>query len=440
MAYWNSGAVFNRRGEQKGFTWNSQYFLFVVRLNDSLQMIDGLSELLARLVLSDDSASFYDEVVNSAFYGHLVDEFSFEEDTKVSLLFAIAEEIGVKDELTDYIVSLFLSEKWEAIENIKLLANIWSDDAFVLEEKTALQAFYSLRDAYKLEDVKAESLVWLYLYDKFSLTDRDIKQAITDFLIGAIEDDDRAYDYFSPMYVQLENRRVGMRIDWKNTEIAHMPEAEHTIIEVPGTDGSIIQNTVYKDRLFKITMFSDDGLTISQKEDLKRRIDEVLDATKRESKKLTVQARGIMFDAKYNSSDISDGPSYVKAEVEFNVGPYGQDIFPNTLNGSGLVSNIEGAAPLHVVHKISGPITNPSFQFGTITYSYKGTVPSAKTLVIDHDKLTCYIVDNFGVKTNSLKDLTGEFQSIEPGGSIVLVADKTTESHLVTEWLTPLLW
>lgn len=446
MAKWNSGAIWNRKGNEGGFTWNSRYYLFVVRLNDTMRAVDGLSEQMAKLILQDTPLLAMDALVNAAFYEQ-ADDFQMESDIKVSLLFALAEELGVKDELSDLIISLFLDEKWSALEDIKLLANLLIDDDASAIDETYVRAFQSLRDAVRLEDLKAQALVELFLHDRFGVSDHDkIRTAVSDLLIGSVGEHDKAFDYLEPMFESFfdyssgTSRDVGMRIDWANTEIVPMPEASHTEIDIPGVDGSIIQNTVYRDRLFKITAFSEDSLSIVQKEDLKRRITEVLDSTKKKSKKLTVQARGIMFDAKYDSSTISDGPSYVKMEADFTVGPYGFDIFPNVLNGSGLVSNIEGAAPLRVVHKITGPVTNPSFQLGTITYTYRGIVPSQKTLVIDHDKFSCYIIDNFGNKQNVLNNLTGDFQQIEPRESAVLVASSNTESRIETSWFTPLLW
>lgn len=440
MAYWNSGAVFNRRGNQNGFTWNSKHFLFVVRLNDTMRAVDGLPLVLARLALQDRSMRFYDALLNAAVYQE-IDSFALKEEHPfVTLLVKLMEDAGMKDEFTDYVVNLFLREEWRTLDSIKIVASLLTDDAFGLDEKTKLDALYYLVDRYNLKEIDMTYFTELFLSDRFSMTDHDLKQAISQLLIGAVGSADRSFDYFEPMFVQMDGQEHGMRVDWRQTEIVPMPEASHTTISIPGVDGDLIQNTVYRDRLFKIVAYSEDNLTIQQRENLKRRITEVLDSTKKESKHLTVQARSIMFDAKYNNSTITDGPSYVKMETEFRVGPYGMDLFPQELHGSGLVSNLEGAAPLRVVHKITGSVSNPSFTLGSIVYRYNGTVPVGKTLVINHDTMSCYLVNDFGVKENALKNLTGDFQAIPAGDSAALVASSNTASRIVTEWSTPLLW
>lgn len=446
MAYWNSGAIWNRKGNQNGFTWNSKYFLYFVRLNDAIKVIDGLSETLARLVLAEKPMQFYDTIANSALYERL-ETFSMEDDTAVSLLFALAEKIGIKDELTDYIVSLFLNEKWSALEDIKIAAQLLADDDFWMDENIKLNAYQYLRDNYGLSDDKITYFTELFLHDRFGLTDRTPKTAISDFLIGAISAQDKSFDYFEPIFVTFynnstgESREVGMRVDWKQTSIQVAPEAELTEISIPGCDGSLIADTTYRNRLFEIVCYSEDGLTVQEKEDLKSRICDVLDSTKNQKKKLTVQSRGTSFDVKYSGeAEIKEGPSYVKASIPLQAGPYGYDMFDNELYGSGLIDNTNGDSPLGPIFKISGYVANPGFTLGASYFKWNGTVPSGTSLYIDFDKMTCYLMDNFGKKTNALAKLSGEFFKIPAKESIVLVADKNTESRILTTWNTPVLW
>lgn len=440
MAYWNSGAVFNRRGNQNGFTWNSKHFLFVVRLNDTMRAVEGLPGVLARLALSDRSMKFYDALLNAAVYQE-VDSFALQEEKPfVTLLVQLAEEAGVKDEFTYYLVQLALNEEWRTLDSIKIIASLLTDDAFHLDEKTKLDALYYLADRYGLDDSDIHYYTELFLSDRFALSDHDLRQAISQLLIGSVGSADKGYDYFEPMFVKQDGQEHGMRIDWRNTEIVPMPEAQHTEISIPGVDGTLRQNTVYRDRLFHIVAFSEDGLTIQQREDLKRRITEVLDSTKKESKSLTVQARSIMFDARYDSSTITDGPSYVKLEADFTVGPYGRDLFENSLTTSGLISNLDGAAPLYPKFTITGSVSNPYFQLGGNLYRYNGTVPANKRLIVDFEKYSVYIEDNFGVKTNALKDFTGDFKPIPAGDSEALVISSNLTGRFLAEWRVPLLW
>lgn len=431
MAFWNTGAMFNRKGEQGGFTWNSAKFLFIVRINDTLRVSDNVSETLARIALSEKPMEFYDTLVNTAFYGNIREEFTMvDEDPFVTLLFELAENIGIKDELTDFIVQMFLEDKVKVLDDIRLLVEILESEDFHFDEITDIKAFFEMLDRYGLEDLKAESLVEIIQGDTFGISDHDGKIADSDFLVGHSDDVDTAYDYLLPLE---------MKIDYKNSDFQIMPPVQSAEIEMPGVDGAIREDTVYKTRLFKLVCYSEDNLTISQKEDLKRRITEVLDSTKHQTKKLTIQSRGISFDVKYENSDAKDGPSFVKNTITFSSQPYGYDMFEQELYGGGLILN-QGVTPLRPCFTITGYVSNPSFRLNEKTFRFNGVVPSGSTLTIDFERYTCFLKDNMGNKTNALAKLTGEFISIEPGKSMVLVPDNSTSSRIVTTWRNSVLW
>lgn len=432
MADWNTHSLFNRRGDESGFTWNSKGFLFIIQLNEVFYAHENLPQILARFALQEKPLAVYDTLVNTALYDKLNDTFDMDDDTSISQLFTLTEEIGIKDEISELIVLAFLHEKFDLLENIKTLAQLIAADEFTLSDKTSVEAFLKTLDEFNLKDIKESIIALIESHDSFGLTDREPRQAISDFLIGAIEDDDRAFDWLIPF---------DMRIDWRNTKIQVMPEAEITSIEMPGIDGEIVADTVYKDRLFSIVAFSNEGMTSQQKEDLKTRITRILDATKHQTKKLTVQATSTSFDVKYEGqADIVPGPSYVKATIPLRATPYGYSMFPYELSGSGLVDNSNGDTYMRPKHTISGPITDPSFKLGTITYTWTGSIPEGTRLIIDHDKYTCYTLNNLGVKQNALAQLTGDFQAVPAEKSVVLVADENTEGHILTEWVTPVLW
>lgn len=432
MANWNSGAIFNAKGGEGGFSWNSKEYILILNLSEVIHIKETLSSVLARLVLTEKGLAVYDAILNAALFDKLTEEIQLDDKLSISLLFKVAEKIGLKDEISDLAVLAYLHDRMDIVEEIQILAQLVAEDKFSLQDDTSIEAFLKTLDDFGLTELEQSVLAYIETHDSFGLTDHEPRQAISDFLIGAIEDDDRAYDWLIPF---------NMKVDWGNTKIQVMPEAEITSIEMPGIDGSIVADTVYKDRLFSIVAFSEDGMTLQQKEDLKARITQILDSTKHKTKKLTVQARGTTFDVKYEGqADIQSGPSFVKGTIPLQVTPYGYSMFPYELYGSGLVDNANGDTMMRPKHTISGPITNPSFKLGTVTYTWNGTVPAETSLVINHDKYTCYTIDNFGKKKNVLAQLTGDFQAIDAGKSVVLVADENTEGHILTEWVTPVLW
>lgn len=434
MAKWNEkGVIFNRKGGEGGFTWNSRYFLLIIKLNDVFKMDDSISGQLAKLVLSEKNLKVYDELLQTVFFGNIKEEkIIAKDDIQLSLLFDLAENVGIKDDITDLAVLAFLHDKLNIVEELKTFASILASENIKMSDVPTVEAFLELISSFGLKDLEASVKALIESHDMFGLTDREPRQAVSDFMIGAIDDDDRAYDWLIPF---------GLRVDWGNTNIQIMPEAELTTIEMPGIDGSIVEDSVYKDRLFTIVAYSQDGLTTVEKEDLKSRLTQVLDATKHKTKKLTVQARGTSFDVRYQGqAEILDGPSFVKAQIPLHTPPYGYELFENDFSGSGLIDNGRGDAPLRPKHTITGPISYPSFTLGAINYVWNGEVPSGYSLVINHEDFTCYLEDSLGKKTNALASLSGNFQEIPPQKSMVLVANTATESHILTEWRCKVLW
>lgn len=435
MVKWNSGFMFNRAGNELGFVWNSDIYLIILNMSEVIKADDTISERLATFVLNEKPLKVYDELLMAALYTQNDREtISMQEDKlDVSLAFFLTEKLGIKDEFTDLIVLAFLHDKIEVVEQAKTFAQLVATDQIKAKDISTVLALYDVLDQFNLKDLRAAMETIVNTHDRIGLTDHDPRMAISDFLIGHVDDYDTAFDYFVPF---------GMRVDWNNTKIQVMPEAELTKIEMPGVDGSIVEDSVYKDRMFEIMAFSAPNLTIHQKEKLKAQITRILDSTKHQSKKLTVQANGVMFDVRYEGeAEVAPNtPSYVKAKIPLHVSPYGKKLFPEELYGSGLVDNTDGDAPLRVKHTISGPITNPKFSLGTITYTWNGTVPYGSKLVIDHECYTCYLIDTNNVKKNALSKLTGEFMAIPVGESVVLNAMGETASKMLTEWQVKVLW
>lgn len=486
MANWNSGAYFNRDVNEYGFMWNGAKWITLRNMRETLKVEDEAPLIMAVLVLLEKSAA-WDEVGMTALFASQVTEAVAAKDAaSVVTLFELAEALGVKDDVTDLVILACLSEYVDLTEDVEAFAELLvgeavhvkdllavealvdvaenlgikdavtdlvvlaqiADEVGVLDEVRMfaeylaseefrakdvmhLEAFLELAQKLELRELAPVLAVLLTKYDSFGITDHEPKKAVSDFLIGVLGDMDRAYDWLLPF---------GLRMDWSKTELQIMPEAELTTIEMPGADGSIVADTTYRDRLFKLVGYSVDGLTTRQKEDLKRKLTEVLDATKHQTKKLTVQARGTSFDVKYSGqAKIEEGPSYVKAEIPFHTGPYGRDMFDQELEGSGLVYN-EGDTETGAVHIITGAVTDPRFTLGEVVYSYAGTVPSGWTLTVNHDMYTVFLTDPYGKRTNALKDFTGKFQRIPSGKSLALTASANTEGRILTRWVNRVLW
>lgn len=429
MANWNSGVYFNRDVNEYGFMWNGAKWITLKNMRETITMTDDIPRVLALLALTERGEAGDDAEPGARLA--FSEAFSADDNMTYIAFFELADSLGIKDAVTDLIVLAYLTDNGAVLDEVRLFAELLTGDSFSVEDVSTVEAFLELAQDFELNELVPVLEAFLPQYEEFGMTDHAPKKAVSDFFIGAYGGIDRAYDWLIPF---------DLRIDWSKTELPIMPEAELTTIEMPGSDGSIVADTTYKDRLFKLVGYSVDGLTSRQKENLKRKLTAVLDATKHQTKKLTVQARGTSFDVKYTDQlEISEGPSYIRAEIPFHTGPYGQDMFDHELRGSGLVYN-EGDIEMGVTHIITGGVSNPAFTLGTVSYRYNGEVPENYTLTVNHDMYTVYLTDPFGKKTNALKDFAGEFQKIPAGKSVALTADENTEAHILTKWINRVLW
>lgn len=269
------------------------------------------------------------------------------------------------------------------------------------------------------------------LYDSFAVTDRPPQKADSNFFIGYTAERDRTYKSVLPL---------GLNYDVERSEIPIMPPTEHTYIDMPFVDGSMITHTKYLNRPFKIVAWSDDGLTKGEIEQLKYEITRFLDSTKEHSRKLTIQETGTTFDVKYSGQAVTEqGPSFIRVTMPFESGPYGYPSLAQEVYGNGILIN-HGDKEMPFINEISEGCINPHFTIGTVEYSYTGTVPTGKKLVINHENLTCDLVSSNGTKENVIKNLTGDFQTVPKGQSVTITADAGTASHLCTRAIERVLW
>ena len=343
----------------------------------------------------------------------------------------IYEQVNARESAYNIAALLYVLDSSKTVDDFNnIVALIKESENYKLNESVKNEAIYKITDSYKASDLSSLRTL-IAQYDKFSANDRTPVTAVSDFVIGKVDGLDNAYDWITPF---------NLKVDWVNSSIQVAPQTESSYIEMPGVDGSLVEYTVYKNRMFSIMAYSQQGMTVYEKEMLKKEIGRILDSTKNETKKLTFQSPSISFDAKYSgAADISEGPSFVRATIPLETSPYGYPLFDNETYGSGLIKN-GGCADVGCVHKISSGAVNPSFTLGEIKYTWNGTVSSGYTLVINHEDYSCYLEDANGNKTNALTKLTGEFQKIPKESSVALTAHGNTGNYLLTTIKERYIW
>jgi hypothetical protein len=413
-----------------GATFNSCIIATIVNVSDFIRFNENVTGIIAKNIIYDN-ITFTDFFNQYVYHEFEPDYFASEDRISNSALFNLAEKLNVPDILGNIICALYLSDNQSFIDEIRQLNTIISEsEDFDANDIESVNAAIQIAEKQGLDDAK-ELIAYLASYDVLGATDKEPRTAVSDFLIGKDDDKDSAYDWIIPF---------GMKIDWSKSSIQVMPQAENTYAEMPYVDGSLIENTVYKNRIFSIVAYSELGLSVSEKEQLKSEICRILDATKNNPKKMTFQDSSTSFDVTYSgTAEITDGASFVRVTLPFESQPYGYPLFSKEVAGTGLLVN-DGDADVGCVNTISSGAVNPSFKIGSIEYSWSGTVPANTKLIIDHNDYSCYLETIKGVRTNAISKLTGEFQRIPKGTSVAITAYGDTENYLVTTFQEKILW
>lgn len=426
---YNEKKKYNLALNEEGLGYNSIKYIFKVNVFDVIDMSDSYLRAIAYIAVSDkfSVSDFLSQHVMHSFN----DYFDVLEESKNYALFDFAEKLNVSDPLYKLTTILYLTDNQKGIDVLNYVnALIKKGEDVNLQEKEYIKAFLSILDHSKFSDIN-NVFALISNFDKLAVNDRDPKKAISDFVIGKADGLDNAYDWIIPF---------DMKIDWVNSSIQVVPQSQSDYIEQPGVDGSIVENTVYKNRLFSIVAYSNLGMTVYEKETLKKEIARILDSTKSKTKKLTMQAADISFDVKYSgSAEVSEGPSFVRATIPLEASPYGYPLFDQEVFGTGLLVN-DGVKDVGCVNKILSGAVNPSFQMGSITYKFNGTVPADTTLYIDHEAYTCYFETVTGTRTNVYDKLEGDFQKIPKESTVAITAFGDTGDYLVTTLKEFYLW
>lgn len=423
MANYNSGKKYNFSARESGFNYNSAVFMVTLRLAEPLIMKDSAKLQSVNILASEQINLIAEYLLNTKFA--LSDtaiikelEYLFSND------FYVSDNFNINDNALKVAIAIALSDQFSSDEKIKLISELFSVENITMFQEAEIEAYLNGIDECNIIDLSPILNANIYGKEILNLTDKDPKKAISDFYIT--KSDDGVYDMIMPF---------DLIVDYSMTHIGFMPECVDTSTEMEGVDGEIVQDSVYKSRIFDIFAVTLDGLTIEQKSEIKKNISYILDSIKKNTKKLTFADHETSFDVKYSGlADITtEGPGWLRFEIPLkSASSYGHKEFSRDLSGSGLLVN-DGDKTVGALHKITGECINPTFSIGGTLMTWNGTVQEGETLYIDTDNYTCYLIDKNNVKHNAMKNYNRNFPRI-PIGSIVLDANIGTEEHLYTEW------
>ncbi len=429
MANYNSGIKYNVMPGSGGARYNSAPFVFRVVIRDDFLFSDEITVDFGKYILSDGVLAL-DSSDSNAVYTLKTTVNIEDDDIKYSGLFAVAENMNVVETVLNQYASLFFTEHFNAFENgLFQLNEIIAQENLQFKELSEIEAVLNALDFAEFEDAY-NVFFSIFRQENMNLTDYPPRTSESDFYVTKGEGG--VGDVLMPF---------NLIIDYSRTNIDFMPEAEDTSVSIMGIDGEIVQDTVYKSRKFDIFAVSQDGLSLEEKEQIKKQIAKILNSVKKGKKILTFADQSTSFEVKYSGlASATNKPSWVDFEIPLkSESAYGYSQFVKSLDGSGLISN-NGDKEIGVVIKIKGSITNPSFLLGDRAFTWNGKINANETLVIDTNTISCYKILSNNTKENAKKYLDGEPDKKIPIGSVALTISGNIESHFHTEWREMVLY
>lgn len=222
-----------------------------------------------------------------------------------------------------------------------------------------------------------------------------------------------------------------MTIIPNESDISSMPDIREESETIPGKDGEIPLEITYAPRHFDFVLWTKEGLTEIEKEELKAKIADTLNvARKQDCELLFLKTRRTYYVRLAGRFEITqEWATWFECRIPLKAyDPFGYETFERRKRGTFDLRNY-GNEDADTTVYISGAIDNPSFVADGVRYYYDGSIPEGAQLVIDSKTQTAYIENKDGEKTNALQGWCGKFLTIPPGSIRVLADFKVRIVH-----------
>jgi len=196
-----------------------------------------------------------------------------------------------------------------------------------------------------------------------------------------------------------------------------LPATKDIVEEVPGRHGEIDFGTELRPRYLELKVATKDGLSITQRETLKRTIAKYLNSVSGTKKMIFQDDPDVQYEVKYSGRiDLTKYASWMEFVIPFKMSkPFIESSEENTHTGDGTLENA-GTFETPVLIEITGEVSNPCVSVGSQALVYTGNVPVSQILKIDTDNKTVKLDGD-----NALNNYNGVFPTLPPGDTIVSV-------------------
>jgi predicted phage tail component-like protein len=210
-----------------------------------------------------------------------------------------------------------------------------------------------------------------------------------------------------------------------------MPGIREFVEKIPGLHGEIEFGTKLEPRLMELHVATQDGLTLTQREQLKRTIAKHLNPVSGTKTLVFGDELDKTYHVKYAGRiPLDQFPTWFEFTLPFKMSnPYIIDTFERTLIGNGTLTNL-GNTDTYLTIEIAGPDTNPSVTIGSETLAYTGAIAEGETLVINTGNLEAELEGD-----NVLGSITGDISIKLPPGNTTVTADSNVTFKWKSRWV-----
>lgn len=201
-----------------------------------------------------------------------------------------------------------------------------------------------------------------------------------------------------------------------------MPATRDNTDEIPGRHGEYDFGSEFKSRALELHVATDDGLSLLQREQLKRTMAKYLNPVAGTKKMVFLDDIDVEYEVKYAGKiDLTKYTDWMEFTIPFKMcNPFIEGTNEHSQIGTGIITN-EGTFETGLIIEIAGVVTNPSLVIDGIILAYTGTILAGQKLIIDTESQTAKIGSS-----NAMAGYNGEFPILQPGSVNVTATNNVT--------------
>lgn len=269
----------------------------------------------------------------------------------------------------------------------------------------------------------------IVLGDVYPILDYDVSKIVDTTMTFEASLDENGY-FVVPDY------NIKCLVSYSESNIPTMPEAVESTVRVAGKDGDIVLGTTYEPIAFTIVCYTDDNLSIEEKNAEELKMNNFLNSIKDKTIRLKNDSKNIFYNVKYNG--LLTTINYPK-HLQFSIPLKTSASFANNIEKSYMLGNAtkqsNTAKKVGAIFTIAGPAQTPKIYLNDYEMFYNNVILSGAKLIIDSNRSTVTMVGRDGNLTNAMRYYNHEFPKIENGENVLKVSSGIDEDRQVSvEW------